>query len=63
MSSKTKPMGFMKASSKAASEAEATTDRTANETRPTQPNATAGIRYIVNAGGERRRFKAEVEIV
>ena len=62
MSSKTKPMGFMKTSSKAASEAEATTDRTANETSLTQPNATAGVRYIVNTAGERQDVVMPVEV-
>ena len=52
----------MKASSKAASEAEATTDRTANETIPTQPNDTAGVRYIVNVGGERQDVVIPVEV-
>ena len=62
MSSKTKPMGFMTASSKAASEVEATTERVANETIPTQPNDTAGVRYIVNAGGERQDVVIPVEV-
>ena len=52
----------MKAASKAASEAEATTDRTANETSPTQPNATAGVRYIVNTDGERQDVVMSVEV-
>ena len=62
MSTKTKPIGFMQASSKAASESEATTDRVANETSLTQPTATAGVRYIVNAGGERQDVVIPVEV-
>ena len=62
MSSKTKSTGFMKASSQAASEAEATTDRTANETSLTQSNATAGVRYIVNTVGERQDVVIPVEV-
>lgn len=62
MSSKTEPMGFMKASSKAASESEATTDRVANETSLTQPNATPGVRYIVNTAGERQDVVMPVEM-
>ena len=62
MSSKTKPRGFMKAASKATSEAEATTDRVANETSLTQSNATAGVRYIVNTAGERQDVVIPVEV-
>ena len=62
MSTKTEPMGFMKASSKVASEAEATTDRVANETSLTQPNATAGVRYIVNTAGERQDVVMPFEV-
>ena len=62
MSTKTEPMGFMTASSKAASESEATTDRTANETSLPQPNATAGVRYFVNTAGERQDVVMPVEM-
>ena len=62
MSTKTEPLGFMMASSKAASESEATTDRVANETIPTQPNPTAGVRYIVNTDGERQDVVMPFEV-
>ena len=62
MSIKTEPMAFMTASSKAASESEATTERTANETSLPQSNATAGVRYIVNTVGERQDVVMPVEM-